>query len=91
MGYIEEIRKKIGHDLLIGVGAGVFVYKDGEVPLQKRTEICVGRCMRVASRSARAWRIPQNGNCLRSGISRKSVGIARCLLGRGDDAYVFGR
>ena len=23
MGYIEQIRKKIGHDLLIGVGAGV--------------------------------------------------------------------
>ncbi|HOP10465.1 MAG TPA: NUDIX domain-containing protein [Oscillospiraceae bacterium] len=38
MGYIEEIRKKIGHDLLIGVGAGVFVYQDGKVLLQKRTD-----------------------------------------------------
>ena len=38
MGYIEEIRKKIGHDLLIGVGAGVFVYKDGKVLLQKRCD-----------------------------------------------------
>ena len=38
MGYIEKIRKKIGHDLLIGVGAGVFVYKNGKVLLQKRRD-----------------------------------------------------
>jgi len=38
MGYIEEIRKKIGHDLLIGVGAGVFVYHNGKVLLQKRRD-----------------------------------------------------
>ena len=38
MGYILDLRKKIGHDLLIGVGAGVFVYKDGKVLLQKRRD-----------------------------------------------------
>jgi ADP-ribose pyrophosphatase YjhB (NUDIX family) len=32
------IRKKIGHDRLIAVGAGVFVYKDGKVLLQKRKD-----------------------------------------------------
>ncbi len=38
MGYVQEIRKKVGHDTIIGVGAGVFVYKDGMVLLQKRTD-----------------------------------------------------
>ncbi|MCL2884424.1 MAG: NUDIX hydrolase [Oscillospiraceae bacterium] len=38
MGYISDIRKKIGHDPLIVVGAGVFVYKDGKVLLQKRRD-----------------------------------------------------
>ncbi|SFL06939.1 ADP-ribose pyrophosphatase YjhB, NUDIX family [Paenibacillus sp. 1_12] len=38
MGYIQNIRKKIGHDRLIAVGAGVFVYKDGKVLLQKRRD-----------------------------------------------------
>lgn len=38
MGYIQNIRKKIGHDRLIAVGAGVFVYKDGKVLLQKRKD-----------------------------------------------------
>lgn len=38
MGYIQDIRKKIGHDRLIAVGAGVFVYKDKKVLLQKRKD-----------------------------------------------------
>lgn len=38
MSYIQKIRKKIGHDRLIAVGAGVFVYKDGKVLLQKRRD-----------------------------------------------------
>ncbi len=38
MGYIQEIRRKIGHDLLILVGAGVFIYKDKKVLLQKRKD-----------------------------------------------------
>ncbi len=38
MGYIGEIRKKIGHDLLIGVGAAVFVYRDGRLLMQKRRD-----------------------------------------------------
>ncbi|MCL2409758.1 MAG: NUDIX hydrolase [Oscillospiraceae bacterium] len=36
--YIKTIRKKIGHDRLIVAGAGVFVYKDGKVLLQKRRD-----------------------------------------------------
>ncbi len=38
MGYISEMRKKIGHDNLIVVGAGVFIYKEGQVLLQKRRD-----------------------------------------------------
>jgi 8-oxo-dGTP pyrophosphatase MutT (NUDIX family) len=38
MGYTEEIRKKVGHDEIIGVGAGVFIYKEGKVLLQKRRD-----------------------------------------------------
>ena len=38
MGYVEQIRKKIGHDRLLLVGAGVFVYRDGNVLLQKRRD-----------------------------------------------------
>ncbi|MCG8483912.1 MAG: NUDIX hydrolase [Clostridia bacterium] len=37
-GYIQNIRSKIGHDRLITVGAGVFVYKEGQVLLQKRKD-----------------------------------------------------
>jgi 8-oxo-dGTP pyrophosphatase MutT (NUDIX family) len=38
MGYIDDIRSKIGHDLLIVVGAGIFIYKNGKVLLQKRKD-----------------------------------------------------
>ncbi len=38
MGYTKDIRSKIGHDLLIVVGAGVFIYKDKKVLLQKRRD-----------------------------------------------------
>ena len=38
MGYVQTIRKKIGHDQIICVGAGVFVYQDGKVLLQKRKD-----------------------------------------------------
>ena len=38
MGYIEDLRKKIGHDLVILVGSGVIVHKGGKVLLQKRTD-----------------------------------------------------
>ncbi|QHT60824.1 NUDIX hydrolase [Paenibacillus lycopersici] len=38
MSYIQNIRKKIGHDRLIAVGAGVIIYKDGKVLLQKRKD-----------------------------------------------------
>ena len=41
--YIETIRQKIGHDRLMAVGAGVFVYKDGKVLLQRRKDnLCWG-------------------------------------------------
>ena len=36
--YIKYIREKIGHDRVIMVGAGVFIYKDGKVLLQKRKD-----------------------------------------------------
>jgi len=36
--YIKIMREKVGHDTLIMVGAGVFVYKDGKVLLQKRRD-----------------------------------------------------
>lgn len=42
-GYIQNIRKKIGHDRLIVVGAGVIIYKNGKVLLQKRRDnLCWG-------------------------------------------------
>ena len=41
--YIKYIREKVGHDRVIMVGAGVFVYKDGKVLLQKRRDnLCWG-------------------------------------------------
>ena len=36
--YIRYIRERIGHDRIIMVGAGVFVYRDGKVLLQKRKD-----------------------------------------------------
>lgn len=38
MGYIESIRKKIGHDKIIAVGAGVFIYQNEKVLLQRRKD-----------------------------------------------------
>jgi len=37
-GYIDTIRAKIGHDSLMLVGAGVFVYRDGKMLLQRRKD-----------------------------------------------------
>jgi len=36
--YIKYIREKVGHDMIIMVGCGVFVYKDGKVLLQRRKD-----------------------------------------------------
>ncbi|MFZ2965669.1 MAG: NUDIX domain-containing protein [Leuconostoc falkenbergense] len=38
MSYIHDIRQKIGHALLIGVGAGVIIEKDGKILLQNRAD-----------------------------------------------------
>ena len=38
MSYVEQLREKIGHDEYIGVGAGIFIYKDRNVLLQKRKD-----------------------------------------------------
>ncbi|MCL2397568.1 MAG: NUDIX hydrolase [Defluviitaleaceae bacterium] len=38
MDYIQYIRKKVGHDMIIMVGCGVFPYKDGKVLLQRRKD-----------------------------------------------------
>jgi 8-oxo-dGTP pyrophosphatase MutT (NUDIX family) len=37
-GYVETMRKRIGHDRLILAGASVYVYRDGKVLLQKRKD-----------------------------------------------------
>jgi 8-oxo-dGTP pyrophosphatase MutT (NUDIX family) len=38
LNYVGELRRKIGHDEYIGVGAGVFIYKDKKVLLQRRKD-----------------------------------------------------
>lgn len=38
MSYISKIREKIGHELLIYLGAGVIVYSDEKILLQKRKD-----------------------------------------------------
>ncbi len=38
MGYVQDIRQKIGHDRLMIVGAGVPVHKDGKLLLQRRAD-----------------------------------------------------
>ncbi len=38
MGYISEIRKKVGHDEIIIVGASVVVVRDGKTLLQRRRD-----------------------------------------------------
>ena len=38
MNYIKDIRKKIGHDMLILAGAGVLPYRDGKLLLQQRQD-----------------------------------------------------
>ena len=52
--YIKRIREKIGHDRLIIAGAGVIIYKDGKVLLQKRNDNLTwslhGGCVEVGER-----------------------------------------
>ena len=49
MSYISKIREKIGHELLIYLGAGVIVYSDEKNPLTKNVKITeLGLYMRVA-------------------------------------------
>lgn len=60
MGYIEEIRRKIGHDRLLVVGAGVFVHQDRRVLLTRRADngmwcmpgggVEPGECVEMAAR-----------------------------------------
>jgi hypothetical protein len=38
LGYVEGIRKSIGHDTLILVGTGIYIYKDDKLLLQKRKD-----------------------------------------------------
>lgn len=38
MSYVSDIRKKIGHELLVYLGAGVIVYHDGKILLQERKD-----------------------------------------------------
>jgi 8-oxo-dGTP pyrophosphatase MutT (NUDIX family) len=37
-GYVREMRKLIGHDTLMIVAAGIYVYKDGKILLQRRKD-----------------------------------------------------
>ena len=36
--YIQHMRSKVGQDMIILVGSGVFVYKDGQLLLQRRRD-----------------------------------------------------
>ena len=38
MSYVSYIRKKIGNDLLMGIGSGVIIEQDGKILLQKRAD-----------------------------------------------------
>ncbi|MBE5787635.1 MAG: NUDIX domain-containing protein [Clostridiales bacterium] len=38
MGYIMNLRKYVGHQRLLMVGAGVFIYQDGQLLLQRRKD-----------------------------------------------------
>lgn len=38
MGYIMDLRKIVGHRRLMMVGAGVFIYKNGQILLQRRRD-----------------------------------------------------
>jgi ADP-ribose pyrophosphatase YjhB (NUDIX family) len=38
MSYTQDIRKKVGHDRIIMVGAGIIIYKDGRALLQRRKD-----------------------------------------------------
>jgi len=38
MGYIMDLRKFVGHQRLLMVGAGVFIYHDGRILLQRRAD-----------------------------------------------------
>jgi 8-oxo-dGTP pyrophosphatase MutT (NUDIX family) len=37
-GYVKEMRKLIGHNTLMIVAAGIYVYKDGKILLQRRKD-----------------------------------------------------
>ena len=63
MGYIESIRKKIGHDEIIAVGAGVFIYQNEKVLLQRRKDNLCWSMHGAVWKSVKQRKKPLNGNC----------------------------
>ena len=64
-GYIEHIREKVGHDRLIVAGAGVVIYKDGQILLQKRKDDSCWALHGGGVESGEKWKKRLNANCLR--------------------------
>ena len=54
MGYIEDIRKKIGHDLLISVGAAFLYIKMARCFCKSEEIIYAGPCMVAVLRLVKA-------------------------------------
>ena len=99
MGYVGEIRKKIGHDRLITVGATAIVYKNRRVLLQKRRDNGLwsshGGCVEIGEEVENAARRELMEE---TGLRANSLEFMGVFSGEdmlytypnGDEAYIIG-
>lgn len=63
MSYVSDIRKKIGNDLLMGIGSGVIIEQDGKILLQNVLMDWVGEFMQVVLNQGKLLRMLRVENC----------------------------
>lgn len=63
MSYVSDIRKKIGNDLLMGIGSGVIIEQDGKILLQKRADGLGWEFMQVVLNQGKLLRMLRVENC----------------------------
>jgi len=97
--YIKTMREKIGHDRLLFVGTGVYVYNDGKVLLQRRRDnlcwACHGGAVEVGEKVEDATKreLLEETGLIANGLELLGVFSGEEMLytyPNGDEVYIIG-